>query len=207
MSIAERLRERIGIGRRSGAVPAAAAALLDEAERLVRAGRGAAANAPARRALDLLAAVERADELDLRLGAAHCFAGDLDAALRHARAAALARPYDVDSRLSLGNVRLARNELLEAAHEFDAVIEEFGAEPDAANGRRAAILARGEAPVDELAASDADWRDAARLLVGLWSAAGIAERRRAALGGADALSLALLDAVRAEAQISAEQET
>ena len=138
-------------------------------------------------------------------------AGNLDAALRHARAAALARPYDVDSRLSLGNVRLARNELLEAAHEFDAVIEEFGAEPDAASGRRATILARGEAPVDELAASDADWRDAARLLVGLWSAAGIVERRLAALGGADALSLALLDtvldAVRAEAQISAEQET
>ena len=207
MSIAERLRERIGVGRRSGAVPEAAAALLDEAERLVRAGRGADANAPARRALDLLANVERADELDLRLGAAHCFAGDLDAALRHARAAALARPYDVDSRLSLGNVRLARDELLEAAHEFDAVIEEFGAEPDAANGRRATILARGEAPVDELAASDADWRDAARLLVGLWSAAGIAERRLAALSGADALSLALLDAVRAEAQISAEQET
>ncbi len=207
MSIAERLRERIGIGRRNGAVPAAAAALLDEAERLVRAGRGADANAPARRALDLLAAVERADELDLRLGAAHCFAGDLDPALRHARAAALARPYDVDSRLSLGNVRLARNELLEAAHEFDAVIEEFGAEPDAASGRRATILARGEAPVDELAASDADWRGAARLLVGLWSAAGIAERRRAALRDADALSLALLDAVRAEAQISAEQET
>ena len=207
MSIAERLRERIGIGRRSGAVPEAAAALLDEAERLVRSGRGADANAPARRALDLLAAVDRADELDLRLGAAHCFCGDLDAALRHARAAALARPYDVDSRLSLGNVRLARNELLEAAHEFDAVIEEFGAEPDAANGRRAAILARGEAPVDELAASDADWRDSARLLVGLWSAAGIAERRLAALGDADALSLALLDAVQAEAQISAESET
>lgn len=207
MSIAERLRERIGIGRRSGAVPEAAAALLDEAERLVRRGRGAAANAPARRALNLLAAVDRADELDLRLGAAHCFAGDLDAALRHARAAALARPYDVDSRLSLGNVRLARNELLEAAHEFDAVIEEFGAEPDAANGRRATILARGEAPVDELAASDADWRDAARLLVGLWSAAGIAAQRMAALGGADTLTLALLDAVQAEAQISAESET
>ena len=104
-------------------------------------------------------------------------------------------------------MRLARNELLEAAHEFDAVIEEFGAEPDAANGRRATILARGEAPVDELAASDADWRDAARLLVGLWSAAGIAERRLAALGNADALTLALLDAVQAEAQISAESET
>ena len=207
MSIAERLRERIGIGRRNGAVPEAAAALLEEAERLVRAGRGADANAPARRALDLLAAVDRADELDLRLGTAHCFAGNLDAALRYARAAAMARPYDVDSRLSLGNVRLARDELLEAAHEFDAVIEEFGAESDAASGRRATILARGEAPVDELAASDADWRAAARLLVGLWSAAGIAERRRAALGGADALSLALLDAVRAEAQISAEQET
>ena len=212
MGIAERLRERIGIGRGGDAVPAEAAALLDEAERLVRAGRGADANAPARRALALLADAGGADELDLRLGAAHCFAGELDAALRHARAAALARPYDVDSRLSLGNVRLARDELLEAAHEFDAVIEEFGAEPDAASGRRAAILARGEAPVDELAASDADWRDAARLLVGLWSAAGITERRLAALSGADRLTLALLNAVRseqgqAEAQISEALET
>lgn len=212
MGIAERLRERIGIGRGGGALLQEAVALLDEAERLVRSGRGADANAPARRALALLANVDGADELDLRLGAAHCFAGSLDAALRHARAAALARPYDVDSRLSLGNVRLARDELLEASHEFDAVIEEFGAEPDAASGRRAAILARGEAPVDELAASDADWRDAARLLVGLWSAAGIVERRLAALGGADRLTLALLNAVlseqgRAEAQISAEPET
>lgn len=207
MSIAERLRARIGIGRRSGAVPEAAAALLDEAERLVRAGRGASANAPARRALGVLADVGRADELDLRLGAAHCFAGELDAALRHARAAALDRPYDVDSRLALGNVRLARNELLEAAHEFDAVIEEFGAEPDAASGRRATILARGEAPVDELAASDADWRDAARLLIGLWSAAGITERRLAALRDGDAPTFALLNAVQAEAQILADLET
>ena len=138
--------------------------------------RGAGAR-PAPR-LELLRDVGTAVELDLRLGAAHCFVGELDAALRHARAAALARPYDVDSRLALGNVRLVRAELDEAAHEFDAVIEEFGADPDTANGRRAAILARGQAPVDELAAGDEEWAAAARLLAGLWTAAG--RRQRAA---------------------------
>ena len=200
MGIAERLRRRIGGASRSNTALDQAVALLAEAERLARRGRGAAAREPAQRALALLAEAGQTDELDLRLGAAYAYCGELEPALRHARAAALARPYDVDSRLTLGNVRLARNELIEAAHEFDAVIEEFGAEPDAANGRRATILAGGDAPVDELPADDADWRDAARLLVGLWSAAGIVEPRLAALSGADALTLALLEAVLLEAQ-------
>ena len=205
MGIASRLRRRFA-GTPGGGL-SEAAALLAEAERQVRAGRGAAARPSARRALELLQNAGPADELDLRLGTAHCFLGDLDAALRHARAAAMARPYDVDSRLSLGNVRLARGELAEAAHEFDAVIEEFGAEPDAASGRRAAILARGDAPVDELAASEEDWRAAARLLIGLWSAAGIAEQRLAALTAADRRTLALLEAALAEAQISTNGKT
>ena len=205
MGIASRLRRRLAGA--SDVRLSEAVALLAEAERHVRAGRGAAAHPSARRALELLQNSGAADELDLRLGTAHCFLGDLEAALRHARAAAMARPYDVDSRLSLGNVRLARGELAEAAHEFDAVIEEFGAEPDAASGRRAAILARGDAPVDELAASDADWQAAGRLLIGLWSAAGISEQRLAALTAADRRTLTLLEAALTEAQISTNGKT
>ena len=205
MGIASRLRRRLA--GTSDVRLSEAAALLAEAERQVRAGRGPGAHPSARRALELLQNAGPADELDLRLGAAHCFLGDLEAALRHARAAAMARPYDVDSRLSLGNVRLTRGELAEAAHEFDAVIEEFGAEPDAASGRRAAILARGDAPVDELAASDADWQAAARLLIGLWSAAGIVEQRLASLAAADQRTLTLLEAALAEAQISTNGKT
>lgn len=205
MGIASRLRRRLAGASDVGL--SEAAALLVEAEREVRAGRGGAVRPSARRALELLQNAGAADELDLRLGAAHCFLGDLGAALRHARAAAMARPYDVDSRLSLGNVRLARGELAEAAHEFDAVIEEFGAESDAASGRRAAILARGDAPVDELAASDADWQAAARLLIGLWSAAGVVEERLAALVAADRRTLGLLEAALTEAQISTNRKT
>ena len=200
MGIASRLRRRLAGA--SDVRLSEAVVLLAEAESQIRAGRGAAAHPSARRALELLQNAGAADDLDLRLGTAHCFLGDLEAALRHARAAAMARPYDVDSRLSLGNVRLARGELAEAAHEFDAVIGEFGAEPDAASGRRAAILARGDAPVDELAASDADWQAAARLLTGLWSAAGIVEQRLASLAAADQRTLTLLEAALTEAQIS-----
>lgn len=205
MGIASRLRRRLAGTSDVGL--SEAVALLAEAERQVRAGRGVVARPAARRARELLQNAGAADELDLRLGAAHCFLGDLDTALRHARAAAMARPYDVDSRLSLGNVRLARGELAEAAHEFDAVIEEFGAEPDAASGRRAAILARGDAPVDELAASEEDWRAAARLLIGLWSAAGVVEERLAALAAADRRTLGLLKAALTEAQISTNGKT
>ena len=205
MGIASRLRRRLAGA--SDAELSEAATLLAEAERQVRAGRGAVAHPSAQQALELLQNAGPADELDLRLGAAHCFLGDLEAALRHARAAAMARPYDVDSRLSLGNVRLARGELAEAAHEFDAVIEEFGAEPDAASGRRAAILAHGDAPADELAASEEDWRAAARLLIGLWSAAGIIKERMAALAAADRRTLGLLDAALTEAQISTNGKT
>ena len=205
MGIASRLRRRLAGA--SDAELSEAATLLAEAERQVRAGRGAVAHPSAQQALELLQNAGPADELDLRLGAAHCFLGDLEAALRHARAAAMARPYDVDSRLSLGNVRLARGELAEAAHEFDAVIEEFGAEPDAASGRRAAILAHGDAPADELAASEEDWRAAARLLIGLWSAAGIIKERLAALAAADRRTLGLLDAALTEAQISTNGKT
>lgn len=105
------------------------------------------------------------------------FLGDLDAALMHGYAAASERPYDVDSRIVHGTARLARNELAHADYEFDAVIEEFGAESDAMDGRRAVILAYGYAPLDELPATDDDWSAAATLLTTLWRLAGLADAR------------------------------
>ena len=148
--------------------------------------------AAGREALVRLAHARAGGETSRRRGAAHLLAGNLDDAARHAFEAADRMPYDVDSRIALGNARLARGELDAAAHEFDEVIGEFGAEGEAAAGRRAAILARGHAPVDELPASDDDWREAARLLAGLWRVCGILDQRLAALGGAHPDTLALL---------------
>lgn len=109
------------------------------------------------------------------------FLGDLDAALQHGYTAASERPYDVDSRIVHGTARLARNELEHADYEFEAVIEEFGAESDAMDGRRAVILAYGYAPLDELPATADDWSAAARLLTTLWRLAGLAEARMSGL--------------------------
>ncbi len=161
-----------------------AASALAEAERLLRRGgrasaiRAAAGHAQARQP------VEQAWRA--------LFLGDLEAALEPAYAAATAQPYDVDSRIVHGTVRLARNDLNHAEHEFDAVIEEFGAESDAADGRRATILARGFAPLDELPAGDAEWESAAVLLTTLWRIAGVAEARLAALSGGHPDGLAIL---------------
>ena len=105
------------------------------------------------------------------------FLGDLDSALDSAYQAATERPYDVDSRIVHGTVRLARHELDHAAHEFDAVIEEFGADSDAADGRRATILARGFAPLDDLPASHEEWESAAALLTTLWRIADVVRER------------------------------
>lgn len=120
------------------------------------------------------------------------FQGNIEDAQRSAYAAADDRPYDVDSRVVHGTVRLARNELDHAEHEFEQVIEEFGAEADAADGRRAVILARGHATHDDLPASDDEWQAAARLLTTLWRLAGVAESRMAALTGGHPDCLALL---------------
>lgn len=148
--------------------------------------------AAGREALVRLAHARDGGETSRRRGAAHLLAGNLEDAARHAFKAADLMPYDVDSRIALGNARLAQGALDAAAHEFDEVIGEFGAEGEAAAGRRAAILARGHAPVDELPASDDDWREAARLLAGLWRVCGIRDQRLAALDGAHPGALALL---------------
>jgi hypothetical protein len=135
------------------------------------------------------------------------FAGDPAAALDFSYATATARPYDVDSRIVHGTVRLARNELAHAEHEFDAVIEEFGAESDAADGRRATILARGFAPLDELPASDEEWESAAMLLTTLWRILGVVDERLNGLEDAhpDGLSV-IMQALRAGLAEDSESE-
>ncbi len=169
----------------SDSEPARRRSRFATAERLLRTGT---AIADIRRAVDGVSA-----HGDLELAWTSLFHGDMETALAASHRAADTRPYDVDSRIIHGTVRLTRNELDHAAHEFDAVIEEFGTERDAADGRRAVILARGFAPLDELPASDADWQAAATLLTTLWRLAGVVDVRRHALNG---VQEACLDIVR-----------
>ena len=171
MSLISRLRTRLS----SDPELARSLPSLSEAERLVRTG-GAVA--------EIRRIAKQAVPSD-NVGHAWqaLFLGDLSRAQELAYAAADSRPYDVDSRIVHGTVRLARHEVEHADHEFEAVIEEFGAEPDAADGRRAAVLARGFAPEDDIPASNEDWDSAATLLTTLWRLAGLAETRMEALSG------------------------
>jgi len=180
MSLFSRLRSRLSAGshQRSSETP------LVEAERLLRSG------GPAVEIRRAAMCAQPGDPVDRAWQA--LFTGDADLALTAAYTAADARPYDVDSRIVHGTVRLARNDLDHAEHEFDAVIEEFGAEPDAADGRRATILARGFAPLDELPASDAEWESAAVLLTTLWRMIGVADERLAGLSKARPEGLAII---------------
>lgn len=138
------------------------------------------------------AAVRARVENDIQVAWGSLFEGRLDRALEVAYACAVERAYDVDSRIVHGIVRLARHELDHAAHEFDAVIEEFGAESDAADGRRAVILARGFAPLDDIPAADVEWRAAATLLTTLWRLADVVESRLDTLQSGQPAGLALL---------------
>ena len=189
MSVFDRLRSRVAAGFNREASGAA----LGKAERLLRAG------APVSDITREAYAIVPRDQAGQAWRA--LLLGDLDAALSAGYSAAVEQPYDVDSRIVHGTVRLARNELEHAEHEFDAVIEEFGAESDAVDGRRAVILARGHAPLDELPASDEEWQSAAVLLTTLWRIAGVAEERLAAIAGGhvDGLSVIMQALTRGEA--------
>lgn len=188
MSLLDRVRARLVSGGPSEPPSSGPA----EAERLLRSGasrleiRRAASGAGARNP------VEAAWKALLL--------GDLESALDSAYAAADERPYDVDSRIVHGTTRLARHELDHAEHEFDAVIEEFGADSDAADGRRATILARGFAPLDELPADEREWRSAAILLTTLWRLAGLADERLRTLEGAHPDGLFVIMGALAEGQ-------
>ncbi len=180
MSLISRLRTRLS----PDPAPAPSLPSLSEAERLVRTG---GAVAEIRRI-----AQQAAPSDNVGYAWQALFLGDLSQAQELAYAAADSRPYDVDSRIVHGTVRLARNELEHADHEFEAVIEEFGAEPDAADGRRAAVLARGFAPEDDIPASDDDWDSAASLLTTLWRLCGLVETRMGTLIGGHPDGLAVI---------------
>ncbi len=181
MSLISRLRTRLS----SDAAPPGSQQALSEAERLLRMGGSVA---------EIRSLAELAAPSD-HVGRAWqaLFLGDVDRAQNLAYEAADARPYDVDSRIVHGTVRLARNELEYSDHEFKAVIEEFGAEADAANGRRAGILARGFAPLDDIPASDDDWETAATLLTTLWRLCGLVETRVQSLNGAHPDGLGVIE--------------
>lgn len=167
MGLFDRLRSQVSVRTRAESP----ASEIEQAERLLRAGASVAEIRREARAITSDDRVSRAWRSLLL--------GDLDTALEAAYAAANERPYDVDSRIVHGTVRLARHELDHAEHEFEAVIEEFGADSDAADGRRATILARGHAPLDELPASTAEWESAAILLTTLWRVGRVVEARMA----------------------------
>jgi tetratricopeptide (TPR) repeat protein len=133
----------------------------------------------AQRAYDLIQAARQAgyrdhDHLQLRLAQALLLLGRPSDAVDPAYVAATARPYDVDSRVTHGRVRLALGHLAEAEHEFASVLEEFGGDADANAGLRAAHLAQGRLPLlaeDEVEVG-ADRDTGARLLIACWELAG-----------------------------------
>ncbi len=116
------------------------------------------------------------DHFNLRFAQALFFLQKTEEALAPALAAATARPYDVDSRLILGRVRLALGQLTQSDHEFSSILEEFGREVDAMDGLRAVSMARGE-QIFELDDSDEERTRAAEFLVSTWDCAGVTKDR------------------------------
>lgn len=132
----------------------AAELLIAKAERAQVERNSAEACDDAKRALDLLEQAREAgypdlEHLDLRLAQAWLLQGQPRQALAPAYAAARARPYDVESRVTHGRLRLSLGEVEAARHEFESVLEEFGGDPVANAGLRATALASGELPLDE----------------------------------------------------------
>ena len=172
-------------------------------ERAIEAAEAGAGREPVPVLDDVLAglAALRADSagddphLDLLEARALFLSGRADEARAPAHRAAAARPYDVESRMTHGLICLALDRLDEAGHEFEAVLEEFGGDPGAENGRRAVALARGRLPLDEHALPG-DLDAAAGLLLTCWRRAGVAPARLDALRarGADPHVLAALEA-------------
>lgn len=159
--------------------------LLEAARRLSERGEREAARRGGSQAAKMLAAAERAGfgdraHLDLRMGEALLLSGKPEEARTPAHRAASARPYDVDSRIVHGHVRLALGELHEAAHEFESVLEEFGGDPDAKAGLLAVTLARGKWTVEGMETAE-DYAKAGDLLIRAWDAADSVKDRIQAL--------------------------
>ncbi len=175
-------------------------ALLREAVRRDAAGR-AEGTAPAAEALGRLETAGRAGypdraHMDLRLAETLLLLGRPQDALAPAHRAAAARPYDVDSRIVHGRVRLALGDLREAEHEYTSVLEEFAGDPDARRGQLAVALARGSRTVDGQE-SEEELEAAADLLVGAWEAGGGVGERLVALRRSGATEAAAVEAARA----------
>lgn len=119
------------------------------------------------------------EHFQLRLAQALLLQGRVREALAPAYAAARARPYDVDSRVIHGRVRLALHDLEPAQHEFASVLEEFGGDADANAGLCAAHLAAGKLPLssDEEVELGADRQAGAEFLVASWELAGVVRER------------------------------
>ena len=121
-----------------------------------------------------------ADHAALRRGQALFLLGRVEEAHAPAHAAASARPYDVESRISLGLVCLALDRFEAARHEFEAILEENGRDPEAMAGIRATALAQGALPEGEdrePAAREEDRDRAADLLLRAWDARGETDAR------------------------------
>jgi tetratricopeptide (TPR) repeat protein len=206
----------------------ASSRLLLEAERLIEAGERAQAEAapPAQvrqsaeaARLALLEAREAGYDdgahLHLRLAQSLFLLGRPHEALAPAYDAAKARPYDVESRVTHGRVRLALGDAAQAMHEFESVLEEFGGDPEANAGLRAAHLALGELPLDPADEVEigADREAGAEFLISAWEQAGAVAEHLAALrqGTADPGLLTLLERIvdrrDRSRQIASETET
>ena len=199
-----RILDRLRRSRRAARLlQQAEALLLDAEQRNAAPPDRATVAALAARALALLHEAQASGSsdrahLDLRLAQALFLLRRPSEALAPARRAAQARPYDVDSRIVHGAVRLALDHLPQAGHEYDAVLEEFNGDPDATAGRRAVALARGALPVEE-DLIDADLTAAADLLLLAWDAAAAVAARLQALRQSGA-EPALLDLIAAAAR-------
>ncbi len=137
--------------------------------------------------------------LHLRTAQALFLLGRPHEALASAYDAAKARPYDVESRLTHGRVRLALGDVEAARHEFEAVLEEFGGDPEANAGLRASHLAAGRLPLDPADEVEvgADREAGAEFLVATWEQAGAVREQIEALrrGAPDPGLLSLLERV------------
>ncbi len=179
----------------------AAELLIAKAEQAQVERNSAQAYDDAKRALDLLEQAREAgypdlEHLDLRLAQAWLLQGQPRQALAPAYAAAQARPYDVESRVTHGRLRLSLGEVEAARHEFESVLEEFGGDPVANAGLRATALASGELPLDEddEIEEGAEREAGAAYLVAAWELSGsVAERIDGLRGSSDPGLVELLE--------------
>ena len=158
--------------------------LTDVEQRQLRGDDPVSLRKAAAEAAELLERAQRGgyrdfEHFQLRVAQALLLQGRVQEARAPAYAAARARPYDVDSRVIHGRVRLALNELEAARHEFASVLDEFGGDPDANAGLCAARLAAGALPLssEDEVETGADRETGAVFLVASWELMGVVQER------------------------------